>query len=163
MMGAMRREAFERLYEAHAEPLLAFLVYRTGDRELAEDVHADTFERVLLSRRFDPRRGSEKTWLYTIALNRLRDHYRRVGAEARAIDRATAGIPAATSGGSTIEDREALLAALSTLSEEEREAVALRYGADLSLREIASAAGTRTTTIKGRIHRGLRKLREELG
>lgn len=160
----MRLEAFERLYETHAEPLLAFLVYRTGDRELAEDIHADTFERVLASsRRFDPRRGSEKTWLYTIALNRLRDHLRRTGAEARALERAMAGLAEPPHATHAIEDREALAAALAMLSEEEREAVALRYGAGLSIREIASVAGTRTTTIKGRLHRGLGKLRDQLG
>ena len=46
----MRDEDFERLYEEHADPLFGFLVYRTGDRTLAEDVLADTFERVLRAR-----------------------------------------------------------------------------------------------------------------
>jgi RNA polymerase sigma-70 factor (ECF subfamily) len=46
---------------------------------------------------------------------------------------------------------------------DEREAVALRYGAGLSIREIARIAGTPQTTIKGRLHRGLRRLREDLG
>ncbi len=85
----MAQGGFERLYEAHAGALFAFLAYRTGDRALAEDLLADTFERVLRARRpFDPRRGSEKTWLYSIALNVLRDHARRAAAETRAIERA---------------------------------------------------------------------------
>src|SRR6478735_9781120 len=84
----MVTEEFERLYDEHAGPLLAFLEYRTGNLELARDVHADTFERVLKTRwRFDPRKGSQKTWLYTIALNVLRDQGRRRAAEARALDR----------------------------------------------------------------------------
>jgi RNA polymerase sigma-70 factor, ECF subfamily len=161
----MRQEDFERLYEAHAGPLLAFLEYRTGDLELARDVHADAFERVLTTRRrFDPRRGSEKTWLYSIALNRLRDHYRRKAAEGRALDRVAAGTGAPLSPDmDAVEDREAIASALASLSDEEREAVALRYGADLSIREIARIAKTRETAVKGRLHRGLRKLREELG
>ena len=58
----MRGEEFERLYEAHAASLLNFLHYRTGDRPLAEDLLADTFERVLRARhRFNARRASEKT------------------------------------------------------------------------------------------------------
>jgi RNA polymerase sigma-70 factor (ECF subfamily) len=40
----MRQGDFERLYAEHAQRLFAFLVYRTGDRTLAEDVMADTFE-----------------------------------------------------------------------------------------------------------------------
>ena len=66
----MRDDEFERLYAEHAQPLFGFLVYRTGDRALAEDLVADTFERALRARRrFDRRRGSQKTWLYAIALN----------------------------------------------------------------------------------------------
>ncbi len=85
--GAPLRE-FERLYGAHARQLLAFLIYRTGDRALSEDLLGDTFERVLRAKRlFDPRRGSEKTWLYAIALNCLRDHARRQSAEKRALER----------------------------------------------------------------------------
>ena len=70
----MRDEQFERLYAEHAQALFGFLSYRTGDRALAEDLLADTFERALRARRrFDPRKASEKTWLYAIALNCLRD------------------------------------------------------------------------------------------
>jgi RNA polymerase sigma factor (sigma-70 family) len=87
-MDALRSSAFERLFQAHAEPLFAFLVYRTGDRQLAEDLVADTFERALRSRsRFDPRRGSEKSWLYTVAVNLVRDSARRASVETRALAR----------------------------------------------------------------------------
>src|SRR4051794_36951160 len=90
----MRTEDFERLYEANAASLLAFLEYRTGNIELARDVHADTFERILKTRwRFDPRKGTQKTWVYAIALNVLRDAGRRRAAEARAMDRVAAGVP----------------------------------------------------------------------
>ena len=52
----MRDHEFERLYEEHAQPLFRFLVYRTGDRALSEDLLADAFERALRARtRFDPR------------------------------------------------------------------------------------------------------------
>ena len=43
----MRDDEFERLYEAEAQGLFGFLAYRTGDRALAEDLLADTFERAL--------------------------------------------------------------------------------------------------------------------
>src|ERR1039457_5003397 len=87
-MSRSRSSAFERLFESQAEPLFAFLVYRTGDRQLAEDLVADTFERVLRTRaRFDPRRGSEKNWIYTIALNLVRDQARRQSVENKAVER----------------------------------------------------------------------------
>jgi RNA polymerase sigma factor (sigma-70 family) len=159
----VRREAFEQLYEEHAEPLLGFLVYRTGDRVLAEDLLADTFERVLRSRRpFDPRRGSEKTWLYTIALNLLRDHRRRKAAEGRAVERVGAPGAAADPETESVEDRDALTRALHLLSEEEREAIALRYGADLTVPEVARLTKESLTTVEGRVYRALRKLRDSL-
>lgn len=158
----MRERDFERLYAEHAPGLLAFLSYRTGDRALAEDLMADTFERVLKARRpFDPRKAREKTWLYTIALNLLRDHARRQGTEARALERAPVAVP----GGSPLEavqSRQDLRQALATLSDEEREAVALRYGADLTVPEIARLLGESLTTVEGRVYRALRKLRERL-
>ena len=88
----MRDDDFERLYAAEAQGLFGFLVYRTGDRALAEDLLADTFERALRSRkRYDRRRGPAKAWLYTIALNLLRDHARRAAAAERALERDGAG------------------------------------------------------------------------
>lgn len=160
----MRDEEFERIYADHAESLYAFLVYRTGDRELAEDLLADAFERALKARfRFDRRKASAKTWLYSIALNCLRDSARRSGAERRALDRAGAGSadrPAA--GLEQVERRDLVARALSTLSDEEREAVALRFGGDLTLPEMAKLTGERLTTVEGRLYRALRKLRTEL-
>lgn len=159
----MVTEDFERLYSEHAAALLAFLEYRTGNIELAKDIHADTFERVLKARfRFDPRKGSQKTWLYTIALNVLRDQGRRRAAEARALERVTAGAPDQPDPAGQLDDRDAIRRGMATLSEEEREAVALRYGADLSIEEIAKVTNTRTTTVKGRLYRGLNGLRETL-
>jgi RNA polymerase sigma factor (sigma-70 family) len=161
----MRRDEFERLYGAHAASLLAFLEYRTGNIELAKDVHADTFERILKTRwRFDPRRGSVKTWVYSIALNVLRDAGRRRAAEARAMDRVSAGgHEEHWDEAGHIDDRDAVRRGLAELPDDEREAVALYYGADLSLEEIARITGTKTTTIKGRLARGRDRLRESLG
>ena len=161
----MRSGHFERLYAEHAEALFGFLVYRTGSRAEAEDIVADTFERALRARRrFDPRRGSEKTWLYSIALNRLRDLARREAAHDRALERTGAPEPeAADSGTERADARLTVEAALASLSPEEREAVALRFGADLTLKEIASVLDESMTTVEGRVYRALRKLRAELG
>jgi RNA polymerase sigma factor (sigma-70 family) len=160
----MRDEDFERLYAAEAPGLFSFLAYRTGDRALAQDLLADAFERVLRARgRFDRRRGSEKTWLYAIALNVLRDHVRRGAARARASENL---VPVARGAADArleaIGDRDALARALARLSDEEREVVALRFGADLTAPEMASALGKKLTTVEGRLYRALRKLREEL-
>jgi RNA polymerase sigma-70 factor (ECF subfamily) len=161
----MRTADFERLYSEHAGTLLGFLVYRTGDRALAEDLLADTFERVLRARRpFDRRKASEKTWVYAIALNLLRDHARRTAAGARALERVAVGGPphAGDREFESVEDRDAIQRALVNLSLEEHEAIALRYGADLSVPEIARLTGEKLTTVEGRVYRALRRLKDEL-
>jgi RNA polymerase sigma-70 factor (ECF subfamily) len=158
----MRDDEFERLYTAEAQGLFAFLAYRTGDRGLAEDLLADAFERALRSRvRYDRRRGSEKTWLYAIALNLLRDHARRAAAEGRALERAP-DLPERDPFAG-VEARDELGRALALLSAEEREAIALRFGADLTVPEMAEVLGEPLTTVEGRVYRALRKLREALG
>jgi RNA polymerase sigma-70 factor (ECF subfamily) len=159
----MNDRDFERLYERHAGSLLGFLVYRTGDRALAEDLLADTFERVLRSRKsFDPRKASEKTWIYAIALNCLRGHHRRREAESRALTRADAGAAADSLWTDRVEARELIAGSLDLLTEEEREAIALRFGADLTVPEIAAVTKQPLTTVEGRVYRALRKLRDVL-
>jgi RNA polymerase sigma-70 factor (ECF subfamily) len=161
----VRDEEFERLYATHAEPLLGFLVYRTGNRVAAEDVLADTFERILRTRfRFDPRKSSEKTWIYAIALNLLRDQARRRAAEERALERTPEPVPSGAARGIDLaDDRDELKRALEGLSHEERECVALRYGADLTIPEIGRVLGEKVSTVEGRVYRALRKMRDELG
>jgi RNA polymerase sigma-70 factor (ECF subfamily) len=174
LMRAKRNEAFERIYAEHAQALFGFLRYRTGDRVLAEELLADTCERALRGlSRFDRRRGSEKTWLYTIALNCLHDHVRRRAVEGRALERVAADARPAGGWGELDEvagrdieevvDRDLVHRCLGALSGEEREAIALRFGSDLSVPEIARLTRASTTTIEGRVYRALRKLRAELG
>ena len=159
----MKDDEFEVLYSEQAQGLFAFLVYRTNDRALAEDLLADAFERALRGK-FNPRKASAKTWLYSIALNRLRDQVRRSGAEDRAITRLQAGVAEHDDAVSQerVESRDTVAGALEGLSDEEREAIALRFGADLTVPEMARLLGEPLTTVEGRVYRALRKLREAL-
>jgi RNA polymerase sigma factor (sigma-70 family) len=155
----LKDDEFEQLYAAEAQNLFAFLAYRTGDRALAEDLLADAFERALRGK-YNPRRGSARTWLYSIALNVLRDHARRAAAEGRAYARV--GGPEPTDPLAGVEARDQLARGLAVLSDEEREAIALRFGAELTVPELASVLGVSLTTAEGRVYRALRKLREAL-
>lgn len=160
----MRDRDIERLFNEHAQALFGFLAYRTGDRALAEDLVADTFERALRARRgFDRRMASEKTWLYAIALNALRDHERRRSAEARALVRH--GQPSEHETDDELEQiamRDELSRALAKLPPPERDAIALRFGGGLTVPEIARVTGERLTTIEGRVYRALGRLRDDL-
>jgi RNA polymerase sigma-70 factor (ECF subfamily) len=155
---------FEQLWEDHSRGLFAFLVYRTGDRELAEDVVAETFEKALRRRSsYDPARGSGHTWIYAIALNCLKDRGRRGLAEKRALDRlaTSQGGEEAPDELQLIEERDLVMRGLSKLTRRERDAVALRYGGGLNIAEIAAATGARKGAINARLHRALEKLRGE--
>ena len=160
----MRPRDFDRLYAENAGPLLAFLTFRTGDADLADDLTADTFERALRGRkRFDPRRSSERTWLFAIALNLLRDHGRRAEAGRRATARSGADRPISDDGGlGQIEQRDRVARAMESLGSEDRELVALRYGADLPLKEIANLTNQPTGTAAARLYRALEKMAKAL-
>ena len=157
----MKDDEFERLYAAEAQGLFAFLAYRTGDRSLAEDLLADAFERALRAK-YNQRRGPARTWLYAIALNVLRDHVRRSAAEGRAYARVDAGSSELADPFAGVEHRDELMRALNGLAAEEREAIAMRYGSDLTVPEMATVLGVPLTTVEGRVYRALRKLREAL-
>ena len=144
----MEQDIFARLWEAHAHRLVGFLTYRTGDRAFAEELAAETYEHVVRSRRgFDPRNGTEKTWIYGIALELLRDHTGRPDLEERASER-------------VVDHPDAIMRAMSDLSEEEREALALRYVAELTIPEIGRLTSQRSETIEERVHEALSKVRD---
>jgi RNA polymerase sigma-70 factor (ECF subfamily) len=68
---------FARAAEDHLEDVLAYLVYLTRDRNVAEELAGDAFERALrLWSRYDPRKGSVKTWLCQVARTTALDHFR---------------------------------------------------------------------------------------
>jgi len=171
-MSPIGPDAFERLYAEHAQALYGFLSYRTNDRVLAEDLLADTFERALRARRgFDRRKASEKTWLYAIAFNCLRDHLRRKGSEQRALAQAAVEVAVGARGQGAGDDerafehvleRDRLQTALAALGDAEREAIALRFGAEMTVPEIAKLVKEPLSTVEGRVYKALRKLRDAI-
>jgi RNA polymerase sigma-70 factor (ECF subfamily) len=148
---------------ANPEPLIkrvyAYVAYRIGDGPEAEDVTSETFERALRYRSsFDPRRGEPVAWLIGIA-RRCADEALsgRTHHLAETEDLAAAG----DLEGETVRRLE-LAAAVATLEERDRELIALRYGADLTARQIAELQGLKTNAVEVALHRALRRLRQQL-
>jgi RNA polymerase sigma-70 factor (ECF subfamily) len=138
-----------------------YLVYLTGDRSASEDLAAETFEKALRSwRRFDPRRGSPRTWLCqiarTVAIDWFRAETRRRKREetyARDLDHATElmdGLPG------PIEQ------ALRQLSPADREVIALRVLLELDGPAAAGVLGISQTACSTRLSRALNKLEERI-
>lgn len=148
---------------ANPQPLIrrvyAYVAYRLGDGPAAEDVTSEVFERALRYRdRFDARRGEPVAWLLGIA--------RRCVAEALAGPAALAIDPPEPADPRSLEAdavrRLDVRAALATLDVRDQELLALRYGADLTARQIADLAGARTNAIEVALHRALARLRLQL-
>src|SRR3954466_11956508 len=74
---AVERPAFSAVAEAELDAVHRYLLFLTGDRAVAEDLTGETFEKAFRTwRRFDPRRGSARTWLCQIARTVALDHFR---------------------------------------------------------------------------------------
>jgi RNA polymerase sigma factor (sigma-70 family) len=148
--------------EEHIWEIYAFLAYRTGSRADAEDLTQETFERALKAwGRYDPARASVRTWLTAIAHNLVIDHYRssRSHREFPLEDEPSFEAP------EMLPDLgldPALARALDSLSEREREIVALRFGGDLSGPEIAALINLSLSNVQQILSRALRRLRTEI-
>jgi RNA polymerase sigma-70 factor (ECF subfamily) len=158
--------SFARVYDEHVWRVYGFFAYRLGRRDSAEDLTQATFERALRAwSRFDSRRASESTWLLAIARNLLIDHYRR--------DRSSLTEPINEELAPVVPGPEEhlttspeLLSALTSLTERDREVLALRFGGDMSGPEIAKLLNLSLANVQQILSRSLRKLRgllEETG
>lgn len=134
----------------------AYIAYRVGDGPLAEDITNDAFERALRYRNtFDGRRGDAVAWLIGIARRCILDAQ---ASEATLIVELPE--PAATPDlAAEAVRRLDLAAAVSRLPERDRELVALRFGADLTARQIGEVVGMRTNAVEVALHRALAILR----
>jgi len=149
--------------EEHLDDVYRYLLYVTGNPHLAEDLAAATFERALNRwRRFDPRRGSARTWLCQLARGTALDHFRaeqrrRLREEAYALETAKPEEPVFGEGLSP-----ALDAAVRSLSAAEREVIVLRVVLELDGETTASVLGIRPTAVSTRLSRALQKLEERM-
>ena len=137
----------------------AYVAYRLGDGPDAEDVTSETFERAIRYRKsYDPAKGEPIGWLIGIA--------RRCIEGGRPNPDLWADVPDSPDPGD-LEDatarRLAMASAVSALDERDRELIALRYGADLTARQIAEQLGLKTNTVEVALHRALGRLRTAMG
>ena len=134
----------------------AYVAYRIGDGPDAEDVTSEAFARALRYREsFDEAKGDALAWMIGIARRCIAAHMADRG-------ETIAEAPEAAALGNLADDavqRVELQRALATLHERDRELVALRYGADLSAKQIAELLGIRVNTVEVSLHRTLRRLR----
>ena len=152
---------FAQAAETHLDDVFGYLAWFTSDRFVAEELTGETFERALrLWHRFDPERGSVRTWLCQVARTVALDHFRSERRRSRREQLAAAE--------ERLDERFAeglspdLEAALARLTAGEREVVALRILLDLDAASASRVLGISETNCTTRLSRALKKLEEAL-
>ena len=158
------QEALAEVFRDYAGAVKSLALRVIRDETLAEDVVQDTFVGLWRSpERYDPARGSLRTFLLTIAHRRSVDVVRSEQARTRRESRPPDPVHF------DLEDEvltrrlsEEVKAALVHLNEEERVAISLAYFGGLSYVQVANHLGAPEGTIKTRIRSGMRKLASTL-
>jgi RNA polymerase sigma-70 factor (ECF subfamily) len=156
--ASLRR--LERLYGECRDDLYAYLASMLRDRSLAEDLTAVAFERAFRRRRlFNPRRGSERAWLFGIARNAALDELRRRKRNTVLFDEAPPAEDRREESERVLR-RVTVETALASLEPRERELIALKFHAGLSNPEIARVLGVSESNAGTLLHRTITKLRK---
>ncbi len=160
--------AFDDLYTRHKGRLFRYVLRGVKTRALAEELYQEIWIKVVEARaRYTPS-ARFTTWLYTIAHNRLVDHWRRkelavVPAGGEEGEAAPAGPDVASDPARRAEGRQALerfAAALAALPHAQREAFLLHEEGGLTAPEIAAATGSDPEAVKSRLRYAWQKLKQ---
>ena len=155
-------QAIAEIYAQYAPRVRSYLLGRTHDAQLAEDLCADVFAKAFVKiSTFDESKASLSTWLFTITRNTLADHYR--------CHLVCAELPETLESPESIEEDfcanetlEALACALETLDARSRDIIVSHYHEGLTLRQIATSLGISYSYVKVLHKDALRDLNREL-
>lgn len=150
---------FSEFYEERYGQVVRTVALAIGDRAHAEDATQEAFMRAY--RKWRRVRAMERpdSWLVVVAMNAARRRWRRTPALA---DESVTDVSVDDHSGSVVT-AITVRAALDRLTDRQREVVVLRYLADLSTRDIASALGCAEGTVRATLHQSLTKLRVAAG
>jgi RNA polymerase sigma-70 factor (ECF subfamily) len=163
--------AFDELYLRYSKRLLGYFIRMLNfDKEKAQDSLHDVFLKVIEKPELFDRTKSFKTWVYTIAYNTCKNHYKHAGIVKQAYDelKSTEDVldekffVTAAARMDALEFKKALNDVLSVIPEDKRTTFILRYQEDNSIAEIADIMECSEGTVKSRIHYTLKILSEKL-
>src|ERR1017187_5786407 len=175
--GLKRQEAglLDELIVRYQHRLMRYLLYLTGNREMAEDIFQEVWMRVLVRGAQFNGRARFDTWLFTIARNLVIDLRRKKTMssldeffEGGSEDDRPMSFEVAGDGPSpfdrfaNLEDRERIAGALIKLDTLYREVLVLRFHEELSLEEISKVTRSPLSTVKSRLYRGLAVIKPKL-
>ena len=151
---------FERWYPA----VFRYFRLRGADDDTANDLASTAFERALRKLgSYDPNKGSFANWIFTIAHNLAVDYWKAPATHAPGLDDdLPAAEPLPEIALIQLEDRQALLAALSELDDRQRDLIALKFASRLTNRKIAAITGLTESNVGVILYRALQRLRAAL-
>ncbi len=163
-LNTVTADEFARLYEQHLDAVFSYCLFQVADRQLAEDLTADTFEQAWRDRRrYNPEQAGFTTWLFAIARHRIIDNQRQQGRRTHlSLDgqhKDETPLPeeqVAREGQFTC-----LRDLIRALPDEHQELVALKFGAGLSNRRMAEILNKNESAIGSAIYRIMQKLRQQ--
>ena len=159
--------AFAELYDLYQPAIYRYIFYRVNDVPTAEDLTSEVFVRLVEKiDRFKIQGRPLLAWLYTIARNLITDHHRHAG---RALPLSLDGPPVADVDAADPEDaiehsltQHMLATAITSLTEDQRQVVILKFVEGLDNETVARALGKSVGAVKGLQHRALVALRRVL-
>jgi RNA polymerase sigma-70 factor (ECF subfamily) len=165
--GSIKAKAidWDAVYHAYVGKVFNFFRYRLPEEALSEDLTALTFEKAWKHRR-QFRGTSEElpAWLFTIARNVLRDHFRR---SKQTVPLEWSDEKDSSDGPETLAEQQMaftrLVSLIQKLPGRERDLIALKFGAGLTNREIAQLTQLSETNVGSILHRSVVKLRGQIG
>lgn len=162
-------QAFELLYDRHGGAAYSLAYRIVGKQAAAEDVVQEALLSIWRSRcRYDPTRGSVRTWILGIVHNRAIDGLRRSSVHDRrreTLDIVEERFEASERTDVEVARREearSVRGALETLPTEQRQTIELAYFGGFTQNQIAELMDEPVGTVKGRMRLGLEKMRREL-
>ena len=159
-----RREYLDELVELYYPAILRYCMWHMPDWESAQDATQETFLKLVRFIDHYSHKGQFKAFLYKIAANTCIDLKRKHSVPEFSME-SLAGLPQSAeywqeSGFQAAEDRQQLAASLACLDSTQRELVLLRYGQELTLKEISAITRLPLRTVQTKLRRAVQKLKK---
>lgn len=152
------------IYNEYYNKIYKYTLYRVGDHSATEDLVSEVFEKVIVKYyTYNPNKAKLNTWLFAIANNTIINHYKKSQYQA-----ASSGLERMQSPQNledaviAKENKELLLKAIRCLDERQRNVIALKFGANLTNRDIAQMLNLTESNVGTILYRSIKRLRDVL-
>lgn len=158
------RAAFERIYNLLVDDLYMYVRGQCRNDTVAEDLVANVFLKAWRSAKgYRPRSNTFRRWIFTIARNEVRDYWRASQRTLPMVQFDISDERHAETEADPVETRRLVRMAMESLTEEQRQVVALRYFSNKTHEEIAAILGKREGAVRAQLMRALRQMRKVMG